>query len=304
MPFRGITNLASVGAGAVLFAALAVLLLYSFTTPEGLFSFVPDFPIPDYPFVAPFTSSNSKRAALVCEPTAYRTEIISLDPLIIYIHSFLREDEIQSLLATAEPLFNPSQVAKFGQKIGTSDRTSSSAGLPMQDPAVQCVLARARGFMGTLMLEGRDEIGPLQLVRYTRGQKFNIHHDWYDQPQWAYDGSRRKFNRVASFFAVLQDNCTDGETYFPYIGPRLRDDSNVAVKGNTGPRCWTGSDPIVRQHQDGGLAFRPIRGNAVFWVNLHANGSGDERTMHAGLPVGEGVKTAMNIWPRRFYPQD
>ena len=43
-------------------------------------------------------------------------------------------------------------------------------------------------------------------------------------------------------------------------------------------------------------------GNALFWVNLGEDGRGDERVRHAGLPlgVGVGVKSAMNIWPRRF----
>lgn len=143
--------------------------------------------------------------------------------------------------------------------------------------------------MGTVMVDGKDEMGPLQLVRYTSGQKFHLHHDFYESPQWAYDDSRRRFNRVASFFAILQDNCTDGETYFPYLRPR-----SSAMP----------DDAIMRTHEDGGLAFRPIKGNALFWMNLHADGAGDKRMMHAGLPVGEGLKTAMNIWPRQFYPID
>lgn len=63
-------------------------------------------------------------------------------------------------------------------------------------------------------------------------------------------------------------------------------------------------EPVGFHHEDGGLAFRPTNGNALFWMNLHADGAGDKRTMHAGLPVGEGLKTAMDIWPRQFYPID
>jgi len=62
--------------------------------------------------------------------------------------------------------------------------------------------------------------------------------------------------------------------------------------------------PLWREHPDGGLAFRPVAGNALFWVNLHANGTGDARTRHAGLPVVAGRKTAMNIWPRQYYPYE
>lgn len=259
------------------------------------------------PFISAGCPAVKDAATFVCEPGTYRTEIVSLDPLLVYIHSFLRPAEIESLLDTAGPLFKPSTVTKHGRKVGSDERTSSTAGLPRGDPAVKCVLGRASRFMGNLMREGVDEMGPPQLVRYTAGQKFNIHHDWYDTPQWAYDGSNRKFNRVASFFAILQDNCTEGETYFPHVGPQPPPASGEGDKEVQRPPRepgWARSDPVWREHERGGLAFRPIRGNALFWVNLHADGTGHEKTMHAGLPVGEGVKTAMNIWPRQFYAVD
>lgn len=78
-----------------------------------------------------------------------------------------------------------------------------------------------------------------------------------------------------------------GETWFPYIETGREGEGRGKGK-------W-------RKHEDGGTAFKPRRGNAVFWVNLHGNGTGDERVQHAGLPLREGVKTAMNIWPRRVY---
>lgn len=301
MAFPTIISPPGLATAAVACIVVVMPLLLGSLSLNGLLSLVPNFSRPDYPSPIPFFSS-SRPKSFVCKPSTYRTEIVSLDPLLIYIHSFLREDEIDAMLATAEPLFKPSQVTKFGKKVDTSERTSSSAGLPLHHPTVQCVLGRAREFMGATMDEGRDEMESPQLVRYTATQRFNIHHDWYEMPQWAYDGSNRKFNRVASFFAILQDNCTDGETYFPYIGrnPSRRDSTSTAKSIES--RRWEELDPIWREHENGGLAFRPVRGNALFWVNLHANSTGDERTMHAGLPVGEGLKTAMNIWPRQFYP--
>ncbi|ROW04692.1 hypothetical protein VMCG_04753 [Cytospora schulzeri] len=275
----------SAAAGGVLLVALALPFRLNLESSLQLMSFVTPFPVPDFPFPAPFKSSSpaANATAFACTPSAYHTEIISLDPLLIYIHGFLHTDEIDSLLATAEPLFKPSTVTKYGRKVDTLDRTSSSAGLPLGNPTVQCVLARARAFMGTMM-RGEDEMGPPQLVRYTAGQQFNIHHDWYDTPQRAYDGSRRTFNRIASFFAILEDDCTDGETYFPnVIGPLTHGEHSKVVQ-RAGSRSWKQSDPTWRAHEDGGLAFRPVKGNALFWVNLHTNGTGDERTLHAGLP--------------------
>jgi prolyl 4-hydroxylase len=292
----------------------AATLLLAITYPSlsglspSLFSFVPSFPSPDFPLAVPLLTRKRAPAPFTCDAAhTYKTELVSLDPLVIYIHSFISPAEITSLLETAEPRFTPSEVLKDGQKQATADRTSSSAGLPRDDPPVACLLNRARHFMGTMMRDGWDDMGPPQLVRYGAGQRFNIHHDWYDVPRWATDDTMRRWNRVASFFAVLDDNCTGGETHFPYI-------NGIVDRSPREEPSWVGSwvkangeediRPLWRSHEDGGLAFRPVTGNAIFWVNLHPNGTGDTRTMHAGLPLGDGTKTAMNIWPRQYYAYD
>ena len=324
---------------------LGVSIPYLARFSPSMVAFVPDFPIPDYALPAPFFSFLSRAdqdsdtapepAPFVCDSAhPYKTTLVSLDPLLIYIQDLITPAEIASLLHAAEPAFAPSEVTKYGRALRTADRTSSSAGLPRDNPAVVCVLARARAFLGTMLRDGWDEMGPVQLVRYRAGQRFNTHFDWYDVPRWANDNSPRTWNRVASFFAILQDNCTGGETHFPHV-------KGIAAPSSFGEKMWDGRGamddgigeedsaaaegkaegdeeaavpqlqpqsklllPFWREHEDGGLAFRPVAGNAVFWVNLFPNGTGDERTLHAGLPLGEGLKTAMNIWPRQYYPHD
>ncbi|KAK3989975.1 hypothetical protein QBC44DRAFT_395495 [Cladorrhinum sp. PSN332] len=312
-------KLTGVSVGALL-VGLSIPYLPSIASPT-LTNFIGDLPIPDYPLAFPFFTNQSRtapspaqappeKARFVCDTLhTYRTELVSLDPLIIYIHNLITPAEIASLLETAEPLFAPSKVTKHGRQQNTNDRTSSSAGLPREDDAVKCVLGRARNFMGTMLRDGWDEMGPPQLVRYKTGEKFNVHHDWFDSPLWAIDGSDRRWNRVASFFAILQDNCTGGETHFPFA-------KAIAPPSPWGGPAWSGGyedqiqkgveefKPLWRQHEDGGLAFRPVAGNAVFWINLHPNGTGDPRTNHAGLALEDGRKTAMNIWPRRYFASE
>lgn len=210
-----------------------------------------------------------------CVGHNYTTEILSIDPLLIYITSFVSPAESSALLAAGDSLFEASQVTISGHDTTTSDRTSYSANLPLS-PVTSCISSRARAFLGATLPAG--DIGAPQLVRYTAGQKFNLHYDWYDTPQVLTKTSQR-FNRPASFFAFLEANCTGGETFFPHI--------SVPGEGR-----W-------RAHE-GGTAFKPVEGNALFWVNLMPSGHGDKRVIHAGLPVEEGRKTAMNIWPRGF----
>jgi hypothetical protein len=44
-------------------------------------------------------------------------------------------------------------------------------------------------------------------------------------------------------------------------------------------------------------------GGAVFWRNLHADGSGHDKTLHAGLPLPEGTKIGINVWTRVAVPK-
>jgi len=297
-PDKSRAKAAGLSATAVLLA-VGIPYLYS-VAPSQLVSIVTDIPVPSYlPSFFRNTTTSASDAPFVCDSHTYTTQLVSVDPLIIYIQNLITPNEINSLLETAEPLFAPSSVTKRGRQQHTNDRTSSSAGLPREDAAVKCVLGRARHFLGTMIRDGWDEMGPPQLVRYTTGQRFNIHHDWFDTPRWAYDGSDRRWNRVASFFGILQDNCTGGETYFPHAKP-IAPPSPLPV----GDQEEAKETPLWREHEDGGIAFRPVKGNAIFWINLHANGTGDMRTMHAGLALGDGLKTAMNIWPRHYYPVD
>jgi prolyl 4-hydroxylase len=246
------------------------------------------------PMLAPLVGvGEAVPGAFTCLHQNYTTEIVSLDPLVMYIHNFINPQDIAALLAAGEGEFQPSVVKKGGRMVDTPDRTSWSAALSRDEPVVECILERSRKFMGTMMAPGKDDMGPPQLVRYTAGQRFNIHHDWFERFQPSRDDDRdRYFNRLASFFVILQDNCTEGETHFPYIKP-------------IAPQNFADKETAVwREHERGGLAFRPIAGNALFWVNLYKNGTGDRRVMHAGLPLKDGLKTAMNIWPRQYIGAD
>lgn len=185
---------------------------------------------------------------------------------------------LSNILST--PHLAISEVYLHGIKRPSTERTSKSAGLHSSHEVVQCVLSRSRSFLGTL-LSPTDDFGFPQLVRYEEGERFDLHHDWYETPQRMRDG--RMFNRIASFFVFLEDDCEGGETWFPYLEEK-----------KDGAEKW-------RRHEDGGLAFKPIAGNALFWINLHRNETGDRRVMHAGLPLKSGIKTAMNIWPRKIY---
>jgi prolyl 4-hydroxylase len=155
--------------------------------------------------------------------------------------------------------------------------------------------------MGSMLLPHEPFSIP-QLVRYRPGQKYDLHTDFWPQHQVMNDGSGRQFNRAASFFVFLRANCTGGETWFPKVDVAYSSAERPA-SGDDMMEKWYG-ERVVREERDGessGVKFKPIVGSAIFWVNLNEEGEGDGRVVHAGLPVEEGEKIGLNIWPRRFF---
>lgn len=80
--------------------------------------------------------------------------------------------------------------------------------------------------------------------------------------------------------------CKGGATQFPDYRGRF-------------PARWCRFIDCYDDSGVGGVAFKPIPGNAIFWANLYPNGTGHAGVWHAGMPVLEGRKVGMNILTRR-----
>lgn len=144
------------------------------------------------------------------------------------------------------------------------------------------------------MLQPTEPFSLPQLVRYYESQRYDLHTDFWPTHQLMKDGSGRQYNRPASFFVFLRANCTGGGTWFPEVDVLERD----VARGGELEGLFGGK---VERGKERGVVFKPVVGNALFWVNIDARGKGDKRMVHAGLPVGEGEKIGMNLWPRKFY---
>ncbi|KAJ5434834.1 Prolyl 4-hydroxylase alpha subunit [Penicillium cf. griseofulvum] len=196
-----------------------------------------------------------------CPVQKYQTLIFSTDPLIIYIEDYLSYEETRYLLHLADPLFIQSPVSK-GYRLDEYDlsiRSSKSAVLP-SDPVVACIEQRTMDFQG-------------------------YHFDLI------LTGSRGwKTPRVSTIFAYLEcDDCVGGSTQFPYY------------RGSF-PASWCkfiDCEDNEDNRAAGGIGFKPIQGNAVFWRNLYENGTGHPGVWHAGMPVHKGRKSGLNIFTRK-----
>lgn len=266
----------------------------------------------------------------VCPIVPMRPKFLSYDPIMVYIEDFLTEFETEYLKTLAEPFYEDSKVRKGGNNNNQQQkeqgavaaanaaassaqegggginknadvvqnnpdrRLSETAWLPSIDKVVSCVRARAAEFEGYAPNMTLDR---LAAVRYPLGGRFNIHYDW--------DGRRTKaIDRRTSFFAVLEaDHVVGGATYFPFVdspawGNSFRFGSPwcrwIECGSHAGGSSETKTEAEFNDRE--GIAVKPIKGNAMFWVNFDEIGTGIHETAHAGEPVLNGTKIGLNIW--------
>lgn len=253
----------------------------------------------------PIKSTTANSDEYVCQHPPYKIHLVSTSPLVIYIRDFLTESERAHLKEVGNKntfrrsavLSSSSSSKKSGSASQGAHRTSRSTYLKSEDdPVVRCIESRALEFQGHDV--HRDQLEPLQLVRYSSEKEYyRLHTDWFTAGPTGREAEPYKLavnggNRRSSFFAYVyvRNDTTGGGTNFPLV--------NAPRNQEEGEGKWC---DIINCDEpwDKGVTFRPVEGNAIYWENLLSDGSGDHRTVHAGLPVTSGDKIGMNIWTRQ-----
>ncbi|KAL3464381.1 hypothetical protein BJX64DRAFT_254864 [Aspergillus heterothallicus] len=121
-------------------------------------------------------------------------------------------------------------------------------------------------------------------------QRYNVSGHYTHHYDWAGTARDRGGDRLSTFMVYLKAECKGGGTNFPRMR-RPRD------------RRWCDFVDCEQKEGREGVTFKPIKGNAVFWENLRADGSGYPETWHAAFPVEEGEKVGLNIWSWYQPPQ-
>ncbi|PYH84416.1 hypothetical protein BO82DRAFT_329764 [Aspergillus uvarum CBS 121591] len=220
-------------------------------------------------------------SSIDCPDHEFQAYLIAESPRMIYIESFLREDERLHLLEKSEPGFTPASIYNPETNEATTDNTyrrSVTASLP-RDPVTRCIESRAAAIQHwnpNMALE------PLTVQRYEKDGFFLHHLDAL--PAGGFPNRRTTLN------IWLDGNCTGGGTHFPMI-PRWEDPA----------LCDRVLDCDCVEN---GTVFRPIAGNALFWENIGPDGSVYEEMVHAGLPVTGGLKVGLNVWSWIFREGD
>ena len=112
-----------------------------------------------------------------------------------------------------------------------------------------------------------DHMERLQLLNYKKGQFYNYHFDWFTDYNYTINEDRRNQRK---------------HTMILYL--------------NTIPKQYGGGTSFKYLN----ITVNPIKNNALYFHNLHQNGTGHNMTLHAGdeLLSDEVQKWVINSWTR------
>lgn len=223
-----------------------------------------DVEVPDH--LTDFDHERFLRNYACGEQQGFKFKIISREPLVASLEGFLQEGEAEHLQIQAIPFFERSLVTDNATSDRLDDgRTSFTTMFPKShDQVVKCIEERA----ARLVNVPSENVEPLQVVRYKKGQQYRSHYDYFGDSPTKYSKELEACgDRLATIFVYL----------------------------TTVPEGFGGHTSF----EELGLRVPAKRNNAAFWYNLHFNGSVDDRMLHAGdLVRGDVVKYGLNVWVR------
>ncbi len=199
---------------------------------------------------------NAVRSRLDADPAAYR---LPVDDAELYaVADFLSADDCRRLIATIDAVARPSPTYNDNRDGG---RTSYTGDVDRDDPFIRTLERRIDDLLGMDPVLGET----LQGQRYTEGQQFKHHFDYFVDKHAYWDlentrGGQRSWTVMGYLNAVDEGGATD----FPKIN----------------------------------LSIPPQPGVLLIWNNMLPDGRPNPRTIHAGAPVVRGVKYVLTKWYR------
>ncbi|WP_432360476.1 2OG-Fe(II) oxygenase [Sporosarcina sp. UB5] len=176
------------------------------------------------------------------------------EPLIVVLGNVLSSEECDELIRLTKDKMKRS---KIGTTREVNDlRTSSSTFIEESENEI---VARVEKRVSTIMNIPIEHGEGLQILRYTPGQQYKAHHDFFSST------SNVANNRISTLVMYLNDVEEGGETYFPEL--------NFSVS--------------------------PQKGMAVYFEYFYNDQTLNDLTLHGGAPVIAGEKWVATQWMRR-----
>ncbi|GJP36053.1 hypothetical protein CLOM_g20587 [Closterium sp. NIES-68] len=186
---------------------------------------------------------------------------------------FLSHEECDHIIQLARPNMTRSEVvADNGTVEIDTIRTSYGTFLEIaQDDVIRRIEDRIAAW--TFLPPENQE--SMQVLRYAVGQKYDAHHDFFDEEESKQQGG----HRYATVLMYLTDGFSGGETVFP------DSEKDKQEKDDTWSDCG-------KQ----GVAAKPVKGDALLFFSLKPSAEPDLASLHAGCPVISGEKWSATKW--------
>lgn len=177
------------------------------------------------------------------------------EPLIVVLGNVLSDEECDGLINLAKDKMKRSKIGTTREE--NEVRTSSSMFIEeSENEMVVRVENRISAIMNIPIEHGEG----LQILRYTPGQQYKAHYDFFTSTNKVINN-----NRISTLVMYLNDVEEGGETFFPQL--------NFSVS--------------------------PKKGMAVYFEYFYNDQRLNELTLHGGAPVIKGEKWVATQWMRR-----
>ena len=180
-------------------------------------------------------------------------------PIKIY-DNFINKDECNKLIKLCQGRFLQSSVYGSNQDfIDTKSRSSTNTYFKRGENKL---INKIEKKVCELLNIKLDQIEPLQIVKYEKGQEYKYHYDYFDK-----ESDQNNNQRINSILVYLNDLDEEdgGATHFPLY------------------KC----------------KFIPYKGRAIHWENIDSNKNLNKLSLHAGQPIlTDKFKYILTIWTR------
>ncbi|MFD1929194.1 2OG-Fe(II) oxygenase [Sporosarcina siberiensis] len=177
------------------------------------------------------------------------------EPLIVVLDNVLSNEECDELIRLS---INKMQRSKIGSTHDVNElRTSSSM---FFEESENELIAKVEKRVSSIMNIPIEHAEGLQILRYTPGQEYKAHYDYFSS-----SSTIAKNNRISTLIMYLNDVEQGGETLFPKLN----------------------------------LSVTPKKGMAVYFEYFYNDTDLNELTLHAGAPVITGEKWVATQWMRK-----
>lgn len=180
---------------------------------------------------------------------------------IIVLNNFLSSEHCEALINLGKDRFKPSTIYGLDSSvIDLGARTSSNAFFKRSEtPFIKII----EDYVANICNVDVNQLEPIQLGKYTKGQEYKYHYDYFDE-----NSDQNKNQRIKTFLLYL----------------------------NTIEEKYGGATDFKLVNK----SFNPVQGKVIIWNNKNGNKL-NKMSLHCGKPIiGNVTKYIMTIWIREF----